>query len=82
MHESPGNLNDSGFIRAFGGWKALLAILNYATVRLCYEIVTALSDSKNPLRPNVIFILANDQGWNGTSAQMRPTMPGSKSDFY
>lgn len=37
---------------------------------------------QKPLRPNVIFMLANDQGWNGTSAQMHPTMPGSKSDFY
>ena len=60
MHESIGNLNDSGFIRACGGWKALLAILSYGIIRLCHGVATAPSDSKKPLRPNVIFILAND----------------------
>ena len=77
-----GKLNDSGFTRALGGWKALLTILSYATIALCHGVATAPPDSKKPLRPNVIFILADDQGWNGTSAQMHPTMPGSKSDFY
>jgi len=77
-----GKLNDSGFTRALGGWKALLTILSYATIELCHGVATAPSDSKKPLGPNVIFILADDQGWNGTSAQMHPTMPGSKSDFY
>jgi hypothetical protein len=33
-------------------------------------------------QPNIIFILADDQGWNGTSVQMHPDMPNSKSDFY
>ena len=33
-------------------------------------------------KPNIIFILADDQGWNGTSVQMHPDMPNSKSDFY
>ena len=33
-------------------------------------------------QPNIIFILADDQGWNGTSVQMHPDVPGSKSDFY
>lgn len=32
--------------------------------------------------PNFIFILADDQGWNGTSVQMHPDLPDSKSDFY
>ena len=54
----------------------------FATVGLSHGLATAPSDSKKPLGPNVIFILADDQGWNGTSAQMHPTMPGSKSDFY
>lgn len=33
-------------------------------------------------RPNIIFILADDQGWNGTSVQMHPDLANSKSDFY
>lgn len=33
-------------------------------------------------KPNIIFILADDQGWNGTSVQMHPEMPNSKSDYY
>ena len=32
--------------------------------------------------PNIIFILADDQGWTGLSTQMDPNVPGSKSDYY
>ena len=32
--------------------------------------------------PNFILILADDQGWNGTSIQMMNKEPLSKSDFY
>lgn len=32
--------------------------------------------------PNFIFILADDQGWNGTSVQMMHSEPLSKSDYY
>ncbi len=31
---------------------------------------------------NIIFILVDDQGWNGTSVQMDLNYPGSKSDYY
>ncbi len=40
------------------------------------------SDVANKGQPNIIFILADDQGWNGTSVQMHPNVPGSKSDYY
>lgn len=33
-------------------------------------------------QPNIILILADDQGWNGTSVQMDPSDVTSKSDFY
>ena len=33
-------------------------------------------------KPNIILILADDQGWNGLSVPMDPEVPGSKSDFY
>ena len=32
--------------------------------------------------PNFIFILADDQGWNGTSVQMMRNEIGSKSDYF
>ena len=32
--------------------------------------------------PNFIFILADDQGWNGTSVKMMRDEPGSKSDYF
>ena len=32
--------------------------------------------------PNFIFILADDQGWNGTSVKMMYNEPGSKSDYF
>lgn len=30
-------------------------------------------------RPNIIFMMADDQGWNGLSVQMHPDVPGSRS---
>ena len=39
-----------------------------------------LSNSNNS--PNFIFILADDQGWNGTSVQMMNSEPLSKSDYH
>ena len=71
-----GKLSDFGFTKALGGWKAFLAILSIAVTGFCHGVATASSDSKKPFRPNVIFILADDQGWNGTSAQMHPSMHG------
>ena len=35
-----------------------------------------------PASPNFILILADDQGWNGTSVKMMHNEPGSKSDFF
>ncbi|MAJ97855.1 MAG: DUF4976 domain-containing protein [Flavobacteriales bacterium TMED288] len=32
--------------------------------------------------PNFILILADDQGWNGTSVKMMDNEPGSKSDYF
>jgi arylsulfatase A-like enzyme len=32
--------------------------------------------------PNIILLLSDDQSWNGTSVQMDPNVPNSKSDFY
>ncbi|MGB0983870.1 MAG: sulfatase-like hydrolase/transferase [Saprospiraceae bacterium] len=32
--------------------------------------------------PNIIVILSDDQGWTGSSRQMKSTLNNSKSDFY
>ena len=36
----------------------------------------------NPTSPNFILILADDQGWNGTSVKMMYNEAGSKSDYF
>ena len=41
-----------------------------------------LQAQKNDNSPNFIFILADDQGWNGTSVKMIEDNEFSKSDFY
>jgi arylsulfatase A len=33
-------------------------------------------------RPNIVFMLADDQGWNGTSVDMHPQVAQSKGDIY
>ncbi|WP_109830831.1 sulfatase-like hydrolase/transferase [Reichenbachiella versicolor] len=46
-------------------------------------LVLALSPNlQAQTSPNFILILADDQGWNGTSVQMDPSDTDSKSDFY
>ena len=36
----------------------------------------------NSTHPNFILILADDQGWNGTSVKMMHNELGSKSDYF
>lgn len=33
-------------------------------------------------RPNIVFMLSDDQGWNGTSVVMHPNVAGSKGDIF
>lgn len=33
-------------------------------------------------RPNIVFMLSDDQGWNGLSVAMHPQFVGAKSDFF
>lgn len=40
----------------------------------------ALLHAAAPSRPNIILMLADDQGWNGTSVAMHPDVSGSRSD--
>ena len=32
--------------------------------------------------PNIVFILADDQGWTALSERMDPDVAGSRNDFY
>lgn len=32
--------------------------------------------------PNIVFMLSDDQGWNGLSVAMHPGVPGSKGDIF
>jgi len=38
--------------------------------------------SVKKVRPNIVFILADDQGWTGLSEKMDPDVEGSCSDYY
>lgn len=40
------------------------------------------ADPNVPAKPNIILILADDQGWNALSIQADPDMPGSGSTYY
>lgn len=33
-------------------------------------------------QPNIVLLISDDQAWYGTSVQMHPDYPNSKSDFY
>ncbi len=44
------------------------------------NFIFSSQEKTNP--PNFIFILADDQGWNGTSVRMNDTIPYSASDYY
>ena len=33
-------------------------------------------------KPNFVFVLSDDQGWNGTSVRMDEEVPDSRSDYY
>ena len=45
-------------------------------------ILITIACEKEIKAPNFIFILSDDQGWNGTSNQMSKSEKLSKSDFY
>ncbi|PDH52828.1 MAG: hypothetical protein CNE98_03740 [Bacteroidetes bacterium MED-G17] len=48
----------------------------------CVDFTSSANKQKNLKSPNFIFILADDQGWNGTSVQMLRNEPLSKSDYF
>ena len=48
----------------------------------CNSVDFSKEKEKNLTSPNFILILADDQGWNGTSVKMMQNEPGSKSDYF
>ena len=50
------------------------------TIRICLLTVAALTAAAAP--PNFVFILADDQAWNGLSRRMIRNLPESGSDFH
>lgn len=42
----------------------------------------AFALAAEPKSPNIILMLADDQGWNGTSVAMHPDVAGSKGEVY
>ncbi|MEO1983698.1 MAG: sulfatase-like hydrolase/transferase [Fuerstiella sp.] len=52
-------------------------------IRLCIAVVTCLvSVSVNAAdRPNIVFMMSDDQAWNGTSVPMHPDLQWSKSSI-
>ena len=48
----------------------------------CNSTDNSKEKQTNHISPNFILILADDQGWNGTSVKMMNNEPGSKSDYF
>ncbi len=51
-----------------------------AAVLAAGKFVRAAASGKK--KPNFVFILTDDQGWNGLSVRMNPSVPGSGSSYY
>jgi len=49
----------------------------------CFSLVSAFCFAAGPVeRPNIVFLLSDDQDWTGLSVRMHPDLPNSASDFY
>lgn len=44
--------------------------------------LVASADGAEPRRPNIVFLLSDDQGWNGLSVAMHPDVAGSKGEQF
>ncbi|MFM7168539.1 MAG: sulfatase-like hydrolase/transferase [Planctomycetaceae bacterium] len=48
----------------------------------CLCLLGLLSPLAAADRPNIILMMADDQGWNGTSVAMHPDIPGSRGEIW
>ena len=60
----------------------MTSLRKYLFFFFCLLLINFLNSQNNSKNPNFIFILADDQGWNGTSVEMLNGLEESKSDFY
>ena len=60
----------------------MVSLKKYLFFFFCISFINFLNTQNNSEYPNFIFILADDQGWNGTSVEMLNGVEESKSDYY
>ena len=51
-------------------------------VVVCFVLVGITTATEQAKRPNIIFILTDDQGWAESSCQMHPDMPNAKEPYF
>lgn len=64
---------------------ALFGLVAAVCLIVCPVVCTTAhgQQSSTPAsRPNIIFMLSDDQAWNGLSVPMHPDIPDSRSDVY
>lgn len=61
--------------------RQLLALGATTAAPLCLGLAGAPARGTRR-RPNFVFILSDDQRWNGLSVAMHDAVPGSRSDYY
>lgn len=57
--------------------RVVFARVVFAISPLCLSTLGVAAE-----RPNIVFMLSDDQSWNGTSVAMHPDLPGSKGDIF
>jgi arylsulfatase A-like enzyme len=49
---------------------------------VCFLFTLCALNASAVERPNIVFMLSDDQGWAGLSVAMKPDLPGSKGDNF
>jgi arylsulfatase A len=52
------------------------------TAALVTLLATTATAADSDTRPNIVFMLADDQGWNGLSVTMHPEIAASRSELF
>ena len=60
--------------------RRVVLMLSLIAAALASAYRPSLGAERNAL-PNIVFMLADDQGWNGLSVQMAPDVPSSRSEL-